>query len=219
MKDKKNKTPWPTKDVMEQIYNQKLWGGFDNDFYSGEGSHLPEITQPYLNSLKIFLKSFDEPLTICDLGCGDFNIGKELFNYSKKYIAIDIVRDLINRNEQLFQFENLEFLCLDISKDDLPYGDCVILRQVLQHLSNNEIQLILNKLKRFKYIILTEHLPNGEFIPNLDKIASQGIRIKNNSGVIITSPPFNFRVKNEKILNELKLDYDKGKIVTYLFEL
>jgi len=34
---RKPKKPWPTKAVMQQIYEQHLWGGKDFDFYSGEG--------------------------------------------------------------------------------------------------------------------------------------------------------------------------------------
>jgi len=50
------KTPWPTKDAMHQIYEQHLWGGNEFDFYSGEGSHKPEIIKPYLEAVSDFLK-------------------------------------------------------------------------------------------------------------------------------------------------------------------
>ena len=42
------KTPWPTKAVMQQIYEQQLWGGNAFDYYSGEGSHKSEIIHPYI---------------------------------------------------------------------------------------------------------------------------------------------------------------------------
>jgi 2-polyprenyl-3-methyl-5-hydroxy-6-metoxy-1,4-benzoquinol methylase len=106
---KKINTPWPTKDAMEQVYEKNLWGGNTADFYSGEGSHLPEIVTPYITVVSGFLQSFENPLTVCDLGCGDFNIGKELVKYSKKYIAIDIVENLIERRSfriSLFGYRN-----------------------------------------------------------------------------------------------------------------
>ncbi|MCT4628852.1 class I SAM-dependent methyltransferase [Winogradskyella sp.] len=216
MKSKKLKTPWPTKAVMEQIYEQHFWGGKDFDFYSGEGSHKLEITIPYIKAVTTFLKSHHNQLTICDLGCGDFNIGKQLLPYTKNYVAVDIVHDLIERNKQHFKANNLTFECLDISKEALPKADGVILRQVLQHLSNDEIKSIINKLSNYKYIILTEHIPNGDFIPNKDKIASQGIRLKQNSGVDVLAEPFNFKVKEFKILNEVVLD-NNSLISTILF--
>jgi len=164
-KTKTPKKPWPTKKAMEQIYEQNLWGHNDADFYSGFGSHNPEIVNPYLKVVKEFLTSFDEPITVCDLGCGDFNIGKELVPFTKKYIGVDIVEDLIHHNKEKYKAENLEFLCLDLAKDKLPKADCAIIRQVLQHLSNAEVQQIITKLSAYKYIILTEHLPNGNFNP------------------------------------------------------
>ena len=213
----KPKQPWPTKDVMHQIYDRHLWGGKEFDFYSGYGSHDPKITKPYLETVIAFLKSHNNSLTICDLGCGDFNIGKHLTPYAKKYVAIDIVENLIKRNKNLYKANNLEFHCLDIAKNKLPVGDCAILRQVLQHLSNAEIQHIVEKLISYKYIILTDHVPLGNFIPNKDIISGQGIRLKQNSGVAILEVPFNFEVKHETRLTEFVLENGKGRIVTTLY--
>ena len=218
-RSKSSKISWPTKDVMEQIYDQSLWGGKEFDFYSGIGSHDPMMVNIYVKTVTDFLKSHDHKMTICDIGCGDFNIGQHIFKYSKKYFAIDIVEELIERNKIKFKTKNLEFLCLDIANDVLPKADVIIIRQVFQHLSNNEIQQILNRLKTCKYIILTEHLPVGDFIPNTNKIASQGIRLKQQSGVDILSAPFNFQVKKEDVLNEIVLKNGPGKIKTSLFTL
>ncbi|WP_298427309.1 class I SAM-dependent methyltransferase [uncultured Kordia sp.] len=202
---------------MEQVYALHLWGTNDTNFYSGEGSHTAEIVKPYIEIVTSFLTSFQTPLVVCDLGCGDFNVGKQLMEYSKKYIAVDIVSDLIIHNKEVFKAENLEFHCLDISVDDLPKGDCALVRQVLQHLSNNEIQNIVKKLVNFKYVILTEHLPKGNFTPNLDIISGQGIRLKKKSGIDLLVPPFNLKVKDEKQLLTTILDNNKGVIVTTLY--
>ncbi|GAA4894232.1 class I SAM-dependent methyltransferase [Flaviramulus aquimarinus] len=195
-----------------------LWGGTTFDFYSGIGSHDPKIINPYLEHLIVFLESHNNSLVVCDLGCGDFNIGKHLAKYTKKYIAIDIVEKLINRNKKIFEEDNLEFYCLDIAKDKLPSADCIIIRQVLQHLSNSEIQSIIKKLVNYKYIILTEHIPLGHFIPNKDIISGQGIRLKENSGVDLLVLPFKLKVKDQKILDEHILENNKGRILTTLYE-
>lgn len=204
---------------MNQIYEQHLWGGKTFDFYSGQGSHNSEIITPYLEAVTSFLKSHNNTLSICDLGCGDFNIGKHLTRYTKKYIAIDIVEDLIERNKTKFKEDHLEFHCLDIAKDKLPNADCIILRQVLQHVSNIEIQNIVKKFNSYKYIILTEHLPNGNFTPNKDIISGQGIRLKHNSGVDLLKTPFNLKVLEQCVLNTFVLDENKGQIVTTLYTL
>ena len=211
------KKAWPTRNAMEQVYEMKLWGDNNSEFYSGDGSHHPEIVNPYITAVTAFLISFESPLVVCDLGCGDFNIGQELVKHTKKYIAVDIVRDLIANNKEKFKVDKLEFHCLDIATDVLPKADCVIVRQVLQHLSNAEIQRVVEKLSDFDYVILTEHIPNGEFIPNKDIISGQGIRLKKQSGVNLVAPPFSLKVKNETVLSSFVLNDGKGEIVTTLF--
>lgn len=213
----KNKTPWPTKEVMIQIYQLHLWGGKEYEFYSGDGSHDITIIEPYQEVVIRFLQSFDEPLIVCDLGCGDFNVGKKFVSFTKKYIGVDIVPDLIERNKNRFQAENLSFQCLDLATDELPKGDCAIIRQVLQHLSNHEIQKIIQKLSAYQYVILTEHLPSGDFVPNKDKIASQGIRLKQQSGINLIESPFNWDVLSSKELLSIELAPGKGKIITTLY--
>ena len=94
----KVKQAWPTKDAMAQVYANHLWGNNGDTFYSGNGSHDTALVEPYVERLINFLTSFNEPLTVCDLGCGDFNIGKQLFPYVKKYVAVDVVPDLIAHN-------------------------------------------------------------------------------------------------------------------------
>ncbi|WP_033957041.1 class I SAM-dependent methyltransferase [Psychroserpens jangbogonensis] len=215
----KIKKPWPTKDAMEQVYAKKLWGDNKSDFYSGAGSHQPEIVNPYIDVVTSFLTSFKRPLVVCDLGCGDFNVGKELVKHTAKYVAVDIVADLIEHNKENFNEENLEFHCLDIAVDDLPIGDCALLRQVLQHLSNAEIQSIVSKLHGFKYVILTEHMPEGDFVPNKEIISGQGTRLKKQSGIKLLAPPFNFKVKEEKQLLSVVLDDGQGVISTTIYEI
>lgn len=214
---KKKKEPWPTKNAMEQIYDQNLWGGLHSQFYSGEGSYASYIVTTYLDSVIKFMKKLETPITILDLGCGDFNIGRQLLPFSDTYIAVDIAQNVIDFNKKMHTQDNVDFLCLDISKDTLPKADVVIVRQVLQHLSNTEVQRILNKLSVYKYILLTEHLPIGEFIPNKDIISGQGIRIKQHSGLVITEAPFNFKYMKQQELVSTKLNNNMGVLKTWLF--
>ena len=218
-KNKKIKIPWPTKDAMAQIYEKNLWGGKKSEFYSGLGSHEPEVVNPYIAVVSTFLKNFETPPVVCDLGCGDFNTGKKLVRYSGKYIAIDIVPELIAHNIKEFKADNLEFRALDIARDMLPRGDCAILRQVLQHLSNSEIQKVIEKLYDFKYVILTEHLPEKNYKPNKDIISGQGIRLKKQSGVKLSASPFKFKAKEEKQLLSVQSPGFKGVLVTTLYKL
>lgn len=216
---KKEKKPWPTKETMVQVYEKNLWGSNETHFYSGIGSHDPEIIAPYINVVNSFLTSFKDSIVVCDLGCGDFNVGKELLKYTKKYIAIDIVNDLITHHKEIFKNKKLEFHCLDIAEDDLPSADCALIRQVLQHLSNVEVQNVVSKLNAFKYIILTEHLPDENFKPNKNIISGQGIRLKKKSGINLLLPPFNLKIVKEKQLLSITPENTKGRIVTTLYQM
>lgn len=213
------KNAWPTKDAMNQIYEMNLWGGKNQEYYSGSGSHDHFIVDPYIATVKKFLSSFSSSLIVADLGCGDFNIGKNLVSLSKKYIAIDIVKNLIEYNDRNFKQGNLEFHCLDIAKDNLPKADCAIIRQVLQHLSNFEILKVIENISNFKYVLLTEHLPSDTFVPNKDIMSGQGIRIKKQSGVNLLAAPFNLKVKDEQQLLKINLENHKGVMVTTLYTL
>jgi len=101
----------------------------------------------------------------------------------------------------------------------LPSADCAILRQVLQHVSNAEVQMIVNRLNMYKYVILTEHLPDGDFISNKDIISGQGIRLKKQSGIDVLSPPFNLKVKEVKPVLSVNLKNGKGVILTTIYEM
>ena len=85
-------------------------------------------------------------------------------------------------------------------------------------MSNAEVQRAVEKLIDFKYIILTEHLPNDDFEPNKDIISGQGIRLKKQSGIDLLIPPFSLKVVDVKALNSIELPNEKGVISTKLYQ-
>ena len=174
----------------------------NNRFYSGIGSRHEEFTEVYIDKIKNFLLSLPSKPSVVDLGCGDFFIGSRLRKYCNKFTAIDIFEELIEFNKEKFVNQNVDFQTLDITKDPLPPGDICFLRNVLQHFSNDHIQKFLKlMLGKYKYLIITEHLPEeeGYFRPNIDKITGPNIRIQSNSGVILTEPPFNLKYLEKKM--------------------
>jgi len=78
---------------------------------------------------------------------------------------------------------------------------------------------MVQKLYAYKYIVLTEHVPLGDFTPNKNIISGQGIRLKQNSGVNLLESPFNLKIKEEKILGEHILENNKGRIATMLYQM
>ena len=202
------------KNTFTQIYKTKIWGEG-----SGQGSTDEIIVNTYINDISVFLKSLNKKPKIVDLGCGDFNIGSKIIEYSSEYVACDIVEFIIEENKKKYFDANVEFQVLDISKDDLPLGDVAIIRQVLQHLSNDDISRFTQSIPRgFSYLLLTEHLPSERgFLANKDKASGSDIRLGSGSGVVLTQLPFNLKTKSETIL--LSVPQFGGSIVTTLYEL
>lgn len=208
------------KDVFNRIYMRNVWGGKTRQYHSGDGSTEYHALL-YANAVKTFIKE-RRITSVADLGCGDFVVGSKLHMEKLKYIGVDIVDDLIKRNQEQYGTADIKFLCLDIISDELPDAELCLIRQVLQHLSNSQIISILQKTKKYKYILITEHYPNPSvnFSPNKDKSHGPDTRIYDNSGVCLDLPPFNMRIS--KMLLEIdpypNLADKCGKIRTFLIE-
>jgi SAM-dependent methyltransferase len=210
------------KEAFTKIYSDALWGQSESaraDFFSGSGSHQAHVVAAYLSAVQVFLKSLGGKPSVVDLGCGDFSVGSQIRVLCGPYIACDVVELLIERNKEKYMGLDVDFRAMDITADELPKGDVVFLRQVLQHLSNGLILRILPAIAAtYKYLVLTEHIPaSPTFIPNIDKPIGPDIRLANASGVVLTSPPFNLTVTRAKVLCEVL--EGPSVIQTLLYEL
>jgi len=187
-------------EIFSGVYEKNEWGGSPGTFYSGDGTHHPD-TARYIAKVRAFIQD-NKVESILEIGCGDFHIASQIVNgLPVRYQGTDVVSSMIEHHQQRHQTDTIRFQKLNAIEDPLPPADLVIIRQVLQHLGNAQIQQILNKLGPYKYALITEHLPssaNPQY--NLDKIPGPHIRMKFNSGVFIDQPPFN--VKNTSVLLE-----------------
>lgn len=212
----------PAKETFRSIYLNGLWGRSsdpDRPFFSGPGSDNPRIVGEYIRAVSSFLSRLPRPPSVLDLGCGDFEVGRKLRALCSEYIACDIVPELIEHNRRRFVGANVDFRILDLIADPLPEAEIVVIRQVLQHLSNNQIISLIPKLQvRQGFLIVTEHLPSEpNFRHNLDHRNESSIRVYNRSGVVLTSPPFNLVVKSALKLCEVV--EAPGVICTTLYSL
>jgi hypothetical protein len=216
----------PPASIFAKIYEKHQWGGDKSSFSSGTGSVTEEITGPYVRAITAYLRAFGPGRpAVVDLGCGDFRVGRNFLPYCSTYIAADIVPAVIEKHKAAGFGENVRFMCLNMIEDELPPGDICFLRQVLQHLSNEQIQKILPKLARYGTVFVTEHYPteNPKIVPNVDKVCGAGIRLYKNSGVYLDRPPFNIPPLALQLLLEVpghqsSVGEDEGVIRTYKFE-
>jgi hypothetical protein len=207
-------------EIFSFIYKDHVWGNATPrfPFNSGPGSHDVEIVEPYVSAVRSFIAdTFSTPPDVVDLGCGDFNVGRQIRNVTDRYIASDIVSDLIEHNRLSYAGEDVDFRVLDIISEDLPPGDIVFIRQVLQHLGNDQISRFLPKLRHYPWAIITEHIPSKDpFIPNHD-IRTGAVRLGFGSGVELTEAPFNLIHYSATILCELYVK--SGRIRTTVYQI
>ena len=218
----RNKT---IEEVFTEIYQTNKWGGSEGEFCSGLGSTDEQIVSPYVSmvSEKAYSEGF-LGLTFVDLGCGDFRVGKQLLPLCSSYLGVDLVKQLICRNQEQYGNETTRFMHLNIVNDTLPEGDVCFVRQVFQHLSNQQINAVLPKLKMYKWVFITEHYPtdNDTITPNKDKVHGCDIRVCYNSGVYFSKPPFELpKQQFSKVLEvpgSVGERIDQGVIRTFLYK-
>ena len=198
----------PVREVFSEIYRRRLWapaGGSTEAqplFYSGPGSdHI--VSQGYVEAVRRFIDKY-RIISILDLGCGDFRVASAFCQgEGLSYHGVDIVQELIRFNTERYGSTNVTFSCRDILTDDLPPAQLCLIRQVLQHLSNEQVQRVLSRVDSYRFVIITEHLPERSFTPNLDIHHGFETRLSQNSGLVLDCPPFNRRV--ESTLCEVQL--------------
>ena len=148
------------KKVFNKIYDCNSWGGKSR---SGPGSD-PQNTQSYIRFVNQWLTKHPECESIVELGCGDWATTR-LINLSTQhtYLGMDIVDSVVNANNALFQSESIKFECSDFLTQIPPIADLLLIKDVLQHLANDNVKLFLQKiLPRYKYAIITNDVGKYE---------------------------------------------------------
>ena len=200
-------------ETFSEIYERNAWGGEQGEFYSGDGS-TQKYADAYAETVRKFIAE-NKIERVVDLGCGDFRVAAKFVSGNFHYTGCDVVFSLIKHLNETRKNETTEFRCVNIVEDELPDGDLCLTRQVLQHLSNAEIEQVLENTQKFKHLIITEHYPNPdkEFVPNLDIPHGPSVRVQFDSAVVLDKPPFN--LANVKLL--LDVEAEEGtRIKTFL---
>lgn len=191
--------------TFTKIYREKLWSSQKNQEFSSGGGTYDKMSIKYIDLVSRYIKN-NRIKSIVDIGCGDFFVMRSIIENTKiNYIGCDIVEELINFNNKMFARENIKFIKLDAVSEPLPDAEMCCVRQVLQHLDNKQISMIIDKLKKYKVVLITEHIPSlNKVHPNIDKTAGPDIRLYYNSGVYIDKYPFNL---DTQIVLEYKSDF------------
>lgn len=172
-----------TEKIFSRIYEKKAWGVNDKgEGWSGPGSSLQQ-TQEYREFLKSFFLEYDIK-SVVDFGCGDWTFSKVIDWSGIDYTGYDVVPSVIDKNKANYLSENVRFICGNGLHLDLPKGDLLLCKDVLQHLSNEEIKLFLKQIPKFKYVLVT----NSVYGP-LQRV-NQQITTGSLRPVDLSKPPF-----------------------------
>ena len=186
-------------DAFREIHNRNVWN--EPESKSGIGSSLraTEAIRAELPSLldRLGVKS------ILDGPCGDFYWMAKTDLGNRSYTGIDVVPALIDELSRKYQADNRHFICLDLSKADLPHADLILCRDCLVHFSFSDIKRTLKNFRRCgARLILTTTFPRHPF--NVDCPTGHWRAIN------LELPPFKFPPPME-ILND---DVGKPGVLT-----
>jgi SAM-dependent methyltransferase len=126
------------------FYTENRWG--DPESVSGPGSSL-ERTIKLRNELPILLDEIGVR-TLLDAPCGDFNWMKHTPLNVEQYIGVDVIPEIITRNQSLYANERTRFVFLDLTRDELPCVDVILCRDCFIHFSNRHIAAAIKNFKR-----------------------------------------------------------------------
>jgi SAM-dependent methyltransferase len=136
--------------VFSSIYSHQIWGEG-----SGGGSTLA-ATKAYVNFLQSFIDS-NKIQSVLDIGCGDWRFSAFVNWTNIEYLGLDVVPTVIETNIQRHAKNNIHFKCQNPLDEDfkMPKVDLVIMKDVLQHLSNQNISKMIHLVKQAKFCLIT----------------------------------------------------------------
>lgn len=176
--------------IFANVYENNRWGRSKSGRKYYSDSPL-ELTKPYRDFVSSFIKK-NNIRRIVDIGCGDFEASSGIDIGNAHYIGVDIYEKLIDYDIEHFQDETHEFKVCDIVLDELPEGDLCLVTLVLYLLDFDEVFIILEKLKKYRYVLITDGQPNIEPSQrrNVNKKTDEYARSYHNIGFYLELPPF-----------------------------
>lgn len=135
--------------------------------------------------------------TLLDAPCGDFHWMRHV-PLVQRYIGVDVVAELVERNGRLYGAPGREFRLLDLTADRLPTADVILCRDCLIHLSLADAAAAIRNFRSSgaAFLLATTHTTVRE---NTD-IPSGNWRSLN-----LLLPPFDFPPPIQVILEDAEL--------------
>ena len=162
------------KAVFTDIYARNVWGGHG----SGGGSD-PAQAKPYCDFVSRYLIN-SGIYTVLDIGCGDLRVARAIEWGVVNYIGIEASSGWVAPS--LLGPRMIVLGGTDALTAHLPAADLVLCKEVLQHLSNDQVELLLTRTDHYPRRLFTSYVGEGT---NSDIVTGQS------RPVDLTLPPFN----------------------------
>ncbi len=141
------------KNRFTNVYQKNLFKGKESR--SGEGSNMIQ-TATIRKEIPLLIKEL-KIKSLIDAPCGDFFWMREVELPVERYIGVEIVKELVEKNQNKFGNKQIIFTELNIIKDVMPMADMILCRDCLVHLSFKQGIQVINNFKRSgsKFLLIT----------------------------------------------------------------
>ena len=143
----------PSKLDFTEIYKKNIFGSAES--HSGEGSTLIQ-TQTIREEIPKLLEKYNVQ-SFLDIPCGDMNWMKLVNLGQVQYIGADIVQEIVEKNQRLYQNDKRSFQHLNLITSHLPRVDVIFCRDCLVHMDFNDAIAAIQNMKKSgsKYLLTT----------------------------------------------------------------
>ena len=129
-------------DLWDSIYKNGVWSSDKN---SGPGSD-PQVSADWLVFLQKFIAE-NNIKSILDLGSGDGRLVSKLNLENMSYVGIEASNAAVALFYKNNKDKNYRIINSSIIDEEYPQSDLIIIKDVLQHNPNSDVNKILNKIK------------------------------------------------------------------------
>jgi len=169
----------PTRgNIFDDIYTNSKWGEM-----SGPGSD-PDYAKLWIDTVNNYL-SLPQIKSILDIGFGDWRLGKNYNLEGKSYIGLEVSNAAMGISEK-YERPNVKFIFGDAVDFNFELVDLILIKDVLQHLSSENIKIILEKIFNSGQLALI----CNDFTESNSDIADGSWRALN-----LNADPFNYNLK------------------------
>lgn len=185
-------------EIFDAIYSGGGWGKTDeteDGVSSGSGSSL-ENSKQYVDFVVDLIRKSGFG-SIVDIGCGDYRVSKRIVDQlgsQMKYTGIDVSKLIIDRNNAKFGSDTVRFVHGDGGDIDYPEADIILVREVMQHISNADILRMIPRIRQFKDNVITNSQAVSGSGKNVDIASGSMSRAAIGEGLWLENEPFNLPI-------------------------